>query len=77
LRKQLAGDYLRPISRQHGVFVITLHKKRKWRHPETNTPMSFNALVSHLRETALKLVMHTTGHPIEVRVMDIDASSDI
>jgi hypothetical protein len=77
LRKQLAGDYLRPTSRLHGVFVITLHKKRKWRHPETNIPMSFNVLLSHLSETASTLVMNATGHPIEVRVMGIDASLDI
>jgi len=74
LKRQLAADYLRPTSRQHGIFVITLHKQRMWRHPETNAPMSFDDFIGHLSDTASHLDMNTTG-PIDVRVVGIDASS--
>jgi len=74
LKKRLATDYLRPASRRHGIFVVTLHKQRMWRHPETNVPMSFDDLIDHLSDTASHLNMNTTG-PIDVRVVGIDASS--
>ncbi len=74
LRQQLAKDYLKPASRRHGVFLITHHGKRTWRHPVTKKIMIFTDLIAHLSTIALTLLRNKTG-PIEVTVVGVDASA--
>ena len=73
LREQLAQDYLKPVARRHGIFVITHHGKRKWRHLTTKRTLNFPELIAHLTDIASTLVSNDSG-PIEVTVRGIDAS---
>ncbi len=74
LRNQLAENYLRPASRRHGVFLITYHGKRTWRHPATKKTLTFTDLIAHLTNIASALLRNKTG-PIEVTVVGINASA--
>jgi hypothetical protein len=73
LRTQLAADYLKPITRRHGIFLITYHGGSTWRDPVTGKPMTFPALVAWLGSIAATLLENECG-AIEVRCMGIDAS---
>jgi hypothetical protein len=73
LRVQLANDYLKPVSRRHGVFVITNHGVRRWRDAETKQVMDFAKLISWLTTIAAKITSNDSA-AIEVRCFGIDAS---
>lgn len=72
LRIQLATDYLKPVTRRHGVLVITHHRARKWHDPLTRKPMSFEEVVSWLSSIAKTLVESDSG-AIEVECVGINA----
>ncbi|MCH8148004.1 MAG: hypothetical protein IH987_08425 [Planctomycetes bacterium] len=73
LRGQLAEDYLRSATRRHGVFLITHHGKRTWRHPKTKAVMNFSDVIAYLTSIASTLLRNESGS-IEVAVRGIDAS---
>lgn len=74
LRLQLARDYLKPLTRRHGIFLVTHHGRRLWRDTESHSPMSFEALIGALEAIARTLIENDSG-PIEVKCFGIDASS--
>ena len=73
LINQLAENYLKPRDRRHGIFVITRHSGRTWRHPISKKALEFGELICHLKSIAESLSDNTTG-PIELSVVGIDAS---
>jgi hypothetical protein len=76
LRLQLARDYLKPPTRRHGIFLVTHHGKRYWRDSESNSLMSFEALIYALKAMAKTLIQNDSG-PIEVECLGIDASPSL
>jgi hypothetical protein len=72
LRQQLAEDYLRPATRRHGVFVVTNHKTRGWRHPATRARLTFVEMIAYLNTVAAKLTTNSVG-AIAVAAIGIDA----
>jgi hypothetical protein len=72
LRRQLVEDYLRPATRRHGVFVVTNHRTRGWRHPKTRKSMSFPEMIAYLNSVAVKLTKNSVRE-IAVAVIGIDA----
>jgi hypothetical protein len=73
LRQQLAQDYLKPLTRRHGIFVITNHRHRTWRNAQSNESITFESLMKSLEATAATLVKNDIG-AIEVKCFGIDAS---
>jgi hypothetical protein len=72
LRGQLAEDYLRPLQRRRGILVVTNHKKRGWKHPATNKPLTFGEMIAYLESKAAKIGRNKVGD-ISVCVVGIDA----
>jgi hypothetical protein len=72
LRIQLATDYLKPLTRRHGVLVITHHRDRRWLDPSTRKPLSFEAVISWLSDIA-KTLVETDSGAIEVHCVGINA----
>lgn len=72
LRTQLAEDYLRPMTRRHGVFVVTNHRKRGWMHPTTGRRLPFAEMINYLNGVATTLKRNSAGG-IAVTVIGIDA----
>jgi hypothetical protein len=72
LRSQLVEDYLRPATRRHGVFVITNHRNRGWKHPVTRKRLTFVEMIAYLNGVADKLKTNSVGE-IAVTVIGIDA----
>lgn len=70
LTTQLAGRYLRPTSRRHGVLVITLHQARTWQAPEGGKRLSFEEVIARLQARAAELVSNATGE-VTVRVVGL------
>lgn len=56
LRGQLAEDYLKPTNRRYGIFLVTNHTERRWRHPTTRAKMSFHELMDYLSSIAETLL---------------------
>jgi hypothetical protein len=73
LKTQLAEDYLKPLSRRHGVLVITNHRDRQWLHPGSNKPLKFPKLLEWMTGIAKSVVENDSG-AIEVACIGIDAS---
>lgn len=71
LHQQLAEDYLKPGNRRHGIFIVTNHRMRRWRHPATRQWMVFAELTAWLSQTAASLIENSTG-AISVHVRGID-----
>ena len=74
LCQQLAGDYLRPATRRHGVLVITRHSARKWEEPGSTRKLDFAQLLDRLRGLA-STIRHNENGPIEALAIGLDASS--
>jgi hypothetical protein len=72
LRVQLANDYLKPLSRRQGVFVMTNHGARRWRDAGTKEVMDFTKLMDWLGRTAAKIKINESG-PIQVQCFGINA----
>jgi hypothetical protein len=72
LRGQLAEDYLRPINRRHGIFVITNHRRRTWTHPRTGKRLNFSEMVAYLNGVASKITSNAAGD-VSVTVIGSDA----
>jgi hypothetical protein len=73
LKKQLAEDYLKPSTRRHGVLVISYHRKRSWRDPDTKEKLEFRDLIDRLQKLAASINKNKLG-AIELRVFGIDAT---
>ena len=73
LTKQLAEDYLKPMTRRHGVLFLTDHGRRKWRHPHKTKKLTFDMLVEFLSKEAMSIDNNSTGH-VQVSVFGIDAT---
>lgn len=73
LTKQLAEDYLKPATRRHGVLVVSYHRRRTWRDPDTRATLSFHDLVKRLQMLTASVVRNEFG-PVQVRTFGIDAS---
>lgn len=76
VRKQLVVDYLKPAIRRHGVLVITNHRVRTWKHPETSQWMQFGELVGYLSSVANSIAENDCGF-VEVACFGIDAVKKI
>jgi hypothetical protein len=72
LRGQLAEDYLRPLNRRHGVFVITNHRRRSWTHPHTGKRFNFSEMIAYLNGVASNITSNAVGD-VNVTVIGIDA----
>jgi hypothetical protein len=70
ITNQLAGDYLLPVNRRHGILVISLHKHRVW-HVEAET-WDFDRLISHLTRFAERVTRNRVGS-VDVRIVAINA----
>jgi hypothetical protein len=73
LRQQLAQDYLKPLTRRHGIFVITNHRRRTWLNAQLNESITFDCLMRILEATAATLVKNDIG-AIEVKCFGVNAS---
>jgi hypothetical protein len=73
MRVQLAGDYLNPATRRHGVFIITNHGPRRWRDPETRQLLTFDKLMGWLAAVAASINANSTG-PVQVVSFGLDVS---
>jgi len=71
LKHQLAEDYLQPVTRRHGIFIVSLHAPRRWR-TEKSELIHFPALINHLDSVAATITENAAG-PVEVRAMGVDA----
>jgi hypothetical protein len=74
LRQLLAQDCLKPITRRHGIFVVTHHGRRTWRDSPSNKFSTFEDLMKRLETTAAILFRNDSG-AIVVKCFGIDASS--
>lgn len=68
--KQLAGLYLLPQNRRHGILIISLHKSRKWRID--GKYWNFDQLILHLTGYAAQVTSNNMG-AVVVRVVGINA----
>nr|VFK40143.1 MAG: hypothetical protein BECKSD772F_GA0070984_105417 [Candidatus Kentron sp. SD]VFK45482.1 MAG: hypothetical protein BECKSD772E_GA0070983_105417 [Candidatus Kentron sp. SD] len=73
LKEQLAGKYLNPRERRHGILLITHHGKKGWRHPDTGKRLGFGGLIEYLQKIANSTEKNRYG-PVQVRVFGLDAS---
>lgn len=74
LRGQLAGDYLLPRNRRHGLFVVTNHRStRFWVNDDKSHRLKFSEVVEILKNDALTLKVNGAG-TIQVEVRGIDAA---
>jgi len=76
LKKQLVQDYLKPITRRHGVLMISLHTTRAWRDPETKESLSFDGLINRLQALSSSIMKNDHG-PVSVNVFGLDCSDAI
>lgn len=75
LSSQLAEDYLLPLSRRHGLFVITNHRlTRFWKSEDKSQRLRFDEVLGILKADALALTSNSAGF-IQVEVRGIDAGS--
>jgi hypothetical protein len=74
LTKQLTEDYLKPMSRKHGVLVVSYHRLRTWRDPDTRSKLNFQGLIERLQTLAASVVKNKLG-AVEVCAFGIDASA--
>jgi len=75
VQRQLAEDYLKPEMRRHGILVVTHHRHRTWRDPETRKTLVFGEVLAHLAEIAAGIGNNSEG-PVEVSVAGIDAAPE-
>lgn len=73
LRKQLAGQYLRPAKRRHGVLVVSHHRNKRWRDARTKAPITFAELMARLKEEA-EIINDAAAGMIRVEVRGLDAT---
>ena len=73
LRCQLAEDYLKPANRRHGIFIVTNHRHRKWKHPNTGMMVSFSDVMAYLATIAATVLNNEIGE-ITVKVVGFDAA---
>ena len=73
IKDQLAEDYLRPANRRDGVLIVTRHKKKGWRDPQTGRTIGFEELVDRLSTFASSLTLNAVGC-IHVGVRGVDAA---
>jgi hypothetical protein len=73
LKVQLSEDYLKPLTRRHGVFIMTKHTSRRWRDPETGKMLTFESLMKWLTKEASEIRTNSSG-PISVRCVGLDSS---
>lgn len=74
LQQQLAESYLKPAARRHGILLVSYHKEKRWRDPESSEWMSFSDVISRLDAVARRLTANSSGS-IEARCIGIDATS--
>jgi len=72
LRGQLAQEYLKPLSRRHGILLISNHGRRHWRHPEKGK-LSFSDLIEWLQSIAITIDRNDAG-AVSVSCVGIDAT---
>lgn len=74
LHGQLAGQYLLPANRRHGLLVITNHRSaRYWRDTAGGERISFGELIAMLQAEAAAIAANSAG-PIKVEVRGLDAA---
>lgn len=52
LEDQLVGKYLRSSGSRHGILVVTMLEKRRWRPNRTTGNIDFETMIQHLRDRA-------------------------
>jgi hypothetical protein len=79
LRDQLVGQYLRHESCKAGCLLLTYNGTKKyWEHPETRTPMDFDAVISHLTALAQSVeASESYGVRLGVRGLDLRGPVDV
>lgn len=75
LEKQLVGQYMRHDNCRAGCLLITMAKKRTWKHPNDRHTLSFSEVIEMLNERAIKIVADM-NHLICLEVTGIDLSGD-
>ena len=55
LADQLGGQYLRPLTRRHGILVLTQHRSKVWEGRQTGQRLEFPDVIEHLRTAAAQL----------------------
>ncbi len=68
--KQLAGLYLLPPNRRHGILVISLHKPKNW--VVDRKRLNFDQLISHLTRYAEQVTTNRV-QAVEVKIIAINA----
>lgn len=71
LRKQLVEGYLKPVTRRHGVLVVSRHTMRTWRDPQTKAVISFHDVIGRLQTLSTSIIRNELG-PVEVYTFGID-----
>lgn len=72
LHNQLVKKYLAPENRRSGCLLITLANDKKWKHPDNNSWLDFEALVQLLQTEAKRIVdgigaLHLHVHALDLR----------
>lgn len=73
LRSQLVKKYMSKENCRVGCLMITVHKKRAWRHPKTAEWMGFDELIAFLNKVAQK-IEEEMGWQLSLIVFGLDLS---
>ncbi|TAK64806.1 hypothetical protein [Methylobacter sp.] len=75
LENQLVGQYLRPSTIRHGIYVLgNTDPKRSWKDPVTNEKLNFEQLVLRIQARAVELQAELREGVDGVEVIGIDFS---
>ncbi|TCA18552.1 ATP-binding protein [Rhizobium leguminosarum bv. viciae] len=71
IRRQLVEKYMAPENRRSGCLIITVHGRKKWKHPDTGSSIDASGL-SELLETEARVVERDIGSGVRLAVAVID-----
>jgi len=71
IKNQLVKKYMAPENRRSGCLLITLAKDKKWKHPDNNSWLDFEALVGLLRDEARRIMDGMGGLRLHVHALDL------
>ncbi|MGR9476936.1 hypothetical protein [Rhizobium leguminosarum] len=67
IRRQLVEKYMAPENRCSGCLMITVHGRKKWKHPDTRSSIDASGL-SELLETEARVVERDIGSGVHLAV---------
>jgi hypothetical protein len=71
IQNQLVKKYMAPENRRSGCLLITLAKDKKWKHPDSNLWIDFEALVQLLQAEAKRIVDGMGGLRLHIHALDL------